>query len=239
MTTPTAGNGASGRLAGGFLVATAAVTAFMVWARLAADADHPTVAAVLSGISDSPGWYGLSGGARLLSGLTLIVAAWCLCNTWIIKQRLGTPMVPWLLGVSGGFTAVSGLAALLLGMSVPALLPFALDREVSVLLDGVLDVRWITGKIGFALAGLALIVASRYQWKVGGALRRVAPGSAIVGIAMQVIWLASATPVHPVVGGGFLLWLMAVGTMLLTGRTEQLFVKMLAHRAPSTTEGSP
>ena len=53
--------------------------------------------------------------------------------------------------------------------------------------------RWMAGKVGFTMAGLALIAESRYQWKVGGTLRLIAPISALLGAAMQLIWLDAAT----------------------------------------------
>ena len=84
--------------------------------------------------------------------------------------------------------------------------------------------RWITGKIGFAAAGLALIVAARYQWQVGGTLRKVAPVSAILGVAMQFIWVDSATILHPIIGTLFFIWLLVIGTMLSTGRVERHFI---------------
>ncbi len=197
----------------------------MALARVAADADGPTAAETLEGIALSPGWSGLAGAARLVSGLTLLGAAWCLGRTWIIKQRWGSPAVPWLLGWSGGFTVVSGLAGVALAMSAPALFPLLAEPQVTELLESVLTGRALAGKIGFALAGLALMVASRYQWKVGGALRRFSPGSAMLGVAMQFIWVDSATMVHPVVGAGFFLWLLGVGGMLFTGRTGKAVLR--------------
>ena len=89
-------------------------------------------------------------------------------------------------------------------------------------------VRWVTGKIGFSAAGLALLVAARYQWMVGGALRRIAPVSAILGIGMQLIWVEAATEFHRVTGTAFFLWLLAIGVMLVTGRVERHFTAMLA-----------
>ena len=86
------------------------------------------------------------------------------------------------------------------------------------------DLLWIAGKIGFTATGLAIIVAARYQWQVGGALRWIAPGSLVIGVAMQFIWVDAATILHPIVGTAFFLWLLAVGTMLAIGRVERHFV---------------
>lgn len=210
--------GSTARKAGAFLLLTALVTVVSALTRVFVDADQASLQESLDAIASHPGLYGVGGAARLISGVTLITAAWLLLNTWIIRSRLGSPLVPVLLIASGAFTAVSGLGALVLTAAAPDLSPFI---EASAL------VRWLTGKIGFAAAGLALITAARYQWRVGGALRLVAPVSAILGAAMQFIWIDSATPVHPVVGAAFFLWLLAVGGMLFTGRTERLFTRMV------------
>ena len=78
--------------------------------------------------------------------------------------------------------------------------------------------RWVTGKIGFSAAGIALVVAARFKWQVGG------PLSAVIGVAMQFIWVDVATIMHSIVGTAFFLWLLAVGMMLSTGRVERHFV---------------
>ena len=98
---------------------------------------------------------------------------------------------------------------------------------VDPITEATVYIRWLTGKIGFALAGLALIVASRYQWKVGRNLRLIAPVSAVLGIAMQFIWIDAATIMHPIIGSLFFVWLLVIGSMLLTGRVERHFVASL------------
>lgn len=203
---------------------TALATAVAVIGRVAADADQATLAESLVSISEARGLYGLGGAARLISGVTLLAAAWYLSRTWIIRERLGTPLVPILLAVSGAFTAVSGACAVLLAVSAPDVAAVSVDplMENSELL------RWLTGKIGFAAAGLALIVAARYQWKVGGALRYIAPASLVIGIVMQFIWFDAVTLLHRISGVAFLVWLIAVGGMLFTGRVERLFRRMTA-----------
>ncbi len=77
------------------------------------------------------------------------------------------------------------------------------------------------------MAGLALIAESRYQWKVGGTLRLIAPISALLGAAMQLIWLDAATVVHQVTGVLFVVWLILIGGMLFTGRVERHFLNAL------------
>ena len=212
------------RIAGALLLLTALATAVAVIGRVAADADQATLAESLVSISEARGLYGLGGAARLISGVTLLAAAWYLSRTWIIRERLGTPLVPILLAVSGAFTAVSGACAVLLAVSAPDVAAVS----VAPLMENSELLRWLTGKIGFAAAGLALIVAARYQWKVGGALRYIAPASLVIGIAMQFIWFDAVTLLHRISGVAFLVWLIAVGGMLFTGRVERLFRRMTA-----------
>ncbi len=218
------GRGSEARVAGALLLLTALATAVAVIGRVAADADQAALAESLASISDARGLYGLGGAARLISGITLLGAAWYLSRTWIIRERLGTPLVPILLAASGAFTAVSGACALLLAVSAPNVV----ETSVAPLMENSELLRWLTGKIGFAAAGLALIVAARCQWKVGGELRYIAPASLVIGIAMQFIWFDAVTFVHRVSGVAFLVWLVAVGGMLFTGRVERLFTRMTA-----------
>ena len=82
------------RAAGIFLMLTALTTVVAVAARVSADADQDTLVESLVAISESKGLYGAGGAARIVSGITLIAAAWLLLQTWIIRLRLGTPAVP-------------------------------------------------------------------------------------------------------------------------------------------------
>ena len=127
------------------------------------------------------------------------------------------------------FTAISGACAVALAVSVssPGDSGVLFAVVVDPITEATVNIRWLTGKIGFALAGLALIVASRYQWKVGGNLRLIAPVSAVLGIAMQFIWIDAATIMHPIIGSLFFVWLLVIGSMLLTGRVERHFVASL------------
>ena len=228
----------SARRAGILLFLTALATFVAVAGRVAADADQPTTVGSLAAISESRVLYGVGGAGRLIPGVMLIAGAWFLWKTWIIRERLGTPLVPGLFAASGLFTSVSGAFAIALALSAPesdALNP----AELGSTIETTAALRWITGKIGFAAAGLALVVAARYQWKVGGTLRRISPVSAIVGVAMQFTWVDSATMLHQVTGTVFFLWLIVIGVMLMTGRVERHFTTMLgsSRRVRSQSNG--
>ena len=195
----------------------------MVFTRVAADADQDTLLESLRAVDDNRALYGISGAARLLSGMALFVSAWFLLRTWIIRDRWASPLVPYLFALSGACTVLSGACAVAIA-AYPASAMGIADGDIAEAVEVLSGLRWVTGKIGFAAAGLAVIVAARYQWQVGGALRWIAPYSAVLGIAMQFIWMDSATIMHPIVGTAFFLWLVAVGTMLSTGRVERHFV---------------
>ena len=214
---------AAARYAGGLLLLAALSLAVSVIGRVSAAADHATLAETLAAIAERRGLYGLGGGGRVLAGAALIGGAWFLLRTWIIRQRLGTPLVPMLLAVAGTGLAVSGVGAIALAAAAPEIGGTAAET-----LDGI---HWIAGKIGFGAAGLALLTAARYQWKVGGQLRRIAPVSAVIGLAMQFIWIDAATIMHPIVGTGFFVWLVVVGAMLATGRVERHFTAMVTASA--------
>ena len=210
------------RGAGLLLLLTAAATVVMVFARVAADADQPDLLESIRAIAANKAMYSASGAARLVSGLTLIAAAWFLWRTWVVRERFGSPRVPILLAVSGAFTAVSGVCALALAASTAASEIAAVDAST----EAIANVRWVTGKLGFAAAGLALLAAAERQWKAGGAIRRIAPASLALGIAMQFIWVDAATIIHRISGIAFVLWLVAIALMLLTGRVERHFAAM-------------
>ena len=215
------------RMGGLALIAAALTTAVAVAGRVAADADQPTFAESLAAIASSWQLYAVGGAGRFLSGAALMAAAWALLQTWIIREKWASAVVPILLGASGAVTLVSG------GCAVALAVVFAPD--VGGASEAVNFARRFMGKLGFAVAGLALIAAARYQWTVGGALRIVAPFSALVGVAMQLIWVDAATGLHRISGIAFFIWLLVVGAMLATGRTERLFIRLLAAREGGAT----
>ena len=92
------------RTAGLLLLATAIATVIAVVGRVAAAADQDTFEHSMTYIAVNSGLYGLGGAARAVSGVTLVAGAWFLLRTWIIRERLGTPLVPALFVVSGLFT---------------------------------------------------------------------------------------------------------------------------------------
>ena len=207
------------RRAGLLLILTAVATLVAVVGRIAADADQETFAESLASIADSRVLYGAGGAGRFLSGAALALGGWLLMQTWIIRERLGTPLVPALFIVSGVLTGVSGLAAVALASGAPA----GGAESPGSILETIAFARWAAGAAGFAAAGLALLVGAAFQWRAGSALRLIAPASAVLGGVMQLIWIDAATGLHRISGVGFFVWLAIIGVMLSTGRVEQIF----------------
>ena len=212
------------RWAGILLALAALATVVAVLGRVSADADQPTLMESLTAISENVFAYGIGGLARLVSGAALVWGASLLLKTWIIRERYSTPLAPALFIISGIFTALSGLCAVVLAATASDMVAFGAPSPST---EVIASFRWMAGKVGFTMAGLALIVESRYQWKVGGTLRLIAPISALLGAAMQIIWLDAATAIHQVTGVLFVAWLILMGGMLFTGRVERHFLNAL------------
>ena len=206
------------RHAGRLLILTAVATVVAVVGRVAAGADQPTLAASLAALAASRGLYGTGGAARFVSGITLIAAAWYLFKTRSDRGRRGSPVVPSLFAASGVFTAYSGASAVVLAALVPEAMDTVGLETPARHLEVLAWLRQLTGAIGFAATGVALLVAGRHQWGGGGALRRIAPASALLGLAMQFVWLDTATVMHMITGILFVVWLAGGGGMLLKGR---------------------
>lgn len=220
------------RWGGAFLLLTAAITGGMVYARVASDTDQGTLIESLRAVAENRGLYTLFGATRVASGLTLLLAGWFLLRTWIIRDRWAAPWVPYLFVISGICTIASGVCALFIAAQADVA-----GTSAAGGLAAVDSVRWVVGKVGFTAAGLALIVAAWFQWQVGGTLKKVSPASAILGVAMQLIWLDAATLAHPVIGGLFFVWLLLIGAMLATGRVEKHFVRRYGDAAPDAAGG--
>ena len=165
LTTPA--KGATGLGVGLFFLITAIATLVAVVTRVSANADQPTLAESLVAISENKALYASGGGARFVSGVTLVVAAWFLSKTGTGENQPSVRIVSLIFALSGLFTAVSGGSAIALANAAPAP-PDTLPETTAY-------VRWLTGKIGFTLAGLALLPEARRQWNLGTPFKYLAP----------------------------------------------------------------
>ena len=208
------------RKTGLMLILTAVATVVAVTGRVSADADHETLADSLAAIAESRGLYGLGGAGRFVSGVTLIAAGWFLFGAASGNRRARSAVVPLLFAVSGAFTACSGALAVSLAAAPAEWMDVAgLERAAFSHQEATVRLRRFTGAAGFAMAGLALIVIAWRQPSAGGTLRRLAPASALLGLAIQFVWFDAATMMHAVTGTLFVVWLAVGGGTLLQGRT--------------------
>ena len=215
------------RTAGLLLLLTALATAVSVPARLLADADQPTLVEALRAIMLSKPAYATGGAARLVSGVALLAAGWFLWRALAGYQRPTVGLAGVLLAASGLVTAVSGACALALVAVLPVTAAAVTGATATAMLvqvpDGVVlvsELRWITGTVGFTLAGLGLAALGPAQWRIGGMLKIGAAASVIIGVAMLFIWVDAATAMHRISGIAFLIWLIVSGVWLLAGRLK-------------------
>lgn len=193
----------------------------------------------LHAIGSASAAYGTGGAARLAGGLTLMAASIPLWRAMRAHHSAAMMIAALMLAASGIASAVSGVSAVALAVMAPE------PQTVTVLTSGesgwarlaqpgdpgastatqlpdvtfveeaLFTVRWITGTLGFTLAGLALVALAPVQWRMGGILRVTAVVDAVLGLAMLFIWLDAATVLHRITGIAFLLWLIVVGLWLV------------------------
>ena len=209
------------RMAGALLLLSALASAVSVVGRVAADADRDALVDSVVAISSNRLLYGLGGAGRFVSGVALVAAACYLARTRGLPAPDGVPLVSGFFAGSGVLTAVSGAGAVILALAAPDVGRAVQPVTAGPLIETVMAVRWLTGKIGFALAGLAVAGVARYLWTAHGRSRKPAVLSAALGLAMQFIWIDSATALHPIIGVAFFAWLVVAGFALLTGRAER------------------
>ena len=79
-----------------------------------------------------------------------------LLKAWAVSGCPVTSVFSHLLTASGAITVLSGVCTIVLAAYAP---------ENTAFVENVSDARWVTGKIGFTIAGLALLLAAKYQWR--------------------------------------------------------------------------
>ena len=194
--------------AGTLLLLAAAANVVMVASRVLADADQPTLAESMAAIAESRVLYGTTGAARLLSGVLLAGAALFLWKSWAAPSRAGA-IAAALLAASGAVTAASGACALTLASAAEAS-----TGAVDPTIETIEYARSLTGKAGFAAAGVGLVALALRRAHPEDTHRLYPAAALIIGLAMQFIWLDAATIAHRIVGVAFFVWLLAAGAAL-------------------------
>ncbi len=213
----------------------------------AAETARLETAEKLAAIGSASIAYGTGGVARLVGGLTLLAAGFYLRRAMGSYHPSAMAIVAVMLMASGVASAVSGAAAFTLAVLAPvpqastvltagwvssneakdALLT-AGGLKVNRVEDALFSIRWLTGSLGFTLAGLALVALAPVQWRMGGLFRGIAVVDVVLGVAMLFIWVDAATALHRVTGVAFLIWMIAVGLWLAAGPARRI-----APRLPS------
>ena len=208
------------RTAGILLLLAALATAVSVATRLAGSDEPPAGSPLYLPIVLDIGLYAVAGAGRIVSGLALLAAALFLRRAVLTAgwRLRAVDLAAGALAVSGAVTAVSGGAMLAVAAAIPETAPavlLSLDDGIPGWLEPLNYARSISGKAGFALAGLGLIALAPAQWRMGGILKISAAADAVIGIAMLFIWVDAATVMHRVSGIAFLLWLIITGVWLV------------------------
>ena len=196
----------------------AAATLIAVAARVAADADQPTLSESLTAIAENRLAYSVAWLARIVSGIALAAAAFLLWKWPTAPEWRSLALVLRLFVLSGVCTLLSGVCSVLLTAMAPA--TGGSPVEPGAALETIELLRWVLGKTGFAAAGLALLAASRPLMKGGGVWRLASPVTALLGAAMLLIWFDAAELLHRISGPAFVIWLVVIGALLLTGRAR-------------------
>ncbi len=186
----------------------AIAAAAMVWTRLQADIDQPTFEETLAAIDQNTLWYTWHGMARTFFGALLIAAAGFIKPAMLLARG-------WQLRLSGVLLSLGGIAMIISGVLV---IFIAGVHWVDIYnLESFDHYREIAGRIGNTLIGLAIVLLSVVQWRLGGFMKPVGLLAPFVGIGMILVWVDAATIFHRVSGTGFLVWLLATALVLIAG----------------------
>ena len=193
----------------GFLLILAAIAAVaMVWTRLQADIDQPTFEETLAAIDQNTIWYSWHGTARAFFGVSLIIAAAFIKPAMFLARG-------WQLRLSSIVLNLGGLAMITSGVIVLFISTVYWTDAYDV--ESFDHYREIAGSIGNTLIGLAIILLTVVQWRLGGFLKSVALLAPFVGIGMILVWIDATTILHRISGTGFLIWLLATAIVLIAG----------------------
>ena len=195
-----------------FLWVAAVAAVAMVWTRLQADFDHPTIAESLRAIDANVMWFQLHGTARIWLGAALIMS-----QIFIGASLSDNRQLTFRLGRN--FMLFGGIAFIVSGVIV-TILPSAIafDEVLGIDAESYYEYRGIAGNIGSSLVGSALIAFAPAQWRSGHAMKYAAILGTVTGVGMLIVWWDAATFMHRVTGAGFLVWLLMMALLTVWDR---------------------
>ena len=179
----------------------------MAWTRLQADIDQPTFEEMLVAIHENLVWYHWHGSMRVVFGGLMIAAA-----------SLIRPAIPsaqgWQLKVSAALLILGGIAMVVSGVLVLFVgSVYSTDIYDVKQFDGY---RSLAGNIGNTAIGLAIILMTPIQWRLGGMMKLLGTLSPLAGLSMVIVWW-DASSVHQISGVLFLLWMLGTSISLIFG----------------------
>ena len=180
----------------------------MVWTRLQADIDHPTFEETLAAIDQNTLWYTWHGMARTFFSALLIAVAGFIKPAMLLARG-------WQLRLSSVLLSLGGIAMIISGVLV--IFIASVHWVDTYDLESFDHYREITGSVGNTLIGLAIVLLSVVQWRLGGFMKPVALLAPFAGIGMILVWVDAATIFHRISGTGFLVWLLATALVLIAG----------------------
>ena len=186
----------------------AIAAAAMVWTRLQADIDQPTFEETLAAIDQNTLWYTWHGMARAFFGALLIAAAGFIKPAMLLARG-------WQLRLSGVLLSLGGIAMIISGVLV--IFIASVHWVDTYNLESFDHYREIAGSISNTFIGLAIVLLSVVQWRLGGFMKPIALLAPFVGIGMILVWVDAATIFHRISGTGFLIWLLATALVLIAG----------------------
>ena len=205
------------RMTGILTVVTAAAIIIAVFARVAAGGDGDTLRESLQAIAANRAPYSVYGALTLLSGATMIGAAWFIASASAFRPLTARPIVPIIFGIAGAIYILSGVSAIFLASIAPNMAQGGMISQI----------REISATLAFIVSGWGLMASGFHQWKAGSPLKFIAPFSAAIGALMQIMLIRLLTSegiafYDQIIGLAFVLWLFIVGVILATVPTDRL-----------------
>ena len=197
-----------GATAGLFLLLATIASGAMVWTRLQANIDQPTFEETLIVIDENLVWYHWHGAIRILFGSLLIAAGSIIRLAMVSSQGWQLRISVVLLNLGGIAMVVSGALIIFVGLVYWTNI-YNVEQFDSY--------RALAGSISNTTIGLAIILMTPIQWRLGGMMKLLGGLAPFTGLGMIIVWW-DALSVHQISGVLFLLWMLGTSIGLILGR---------------------
>ncbi len=206
------------------LILAALAAVVMVWTRLQADFDQPTIEQSFRAIDDNSVWVTFHGAARIWLGAFLISSQSMIGLMLVSNHRRAFNLGRVLLSLGGIAFIMSGVITVMMPGAVAFGEVFGIDGE------SYHSYRQIAGNIGSSFIGLALIAMVPIQWRTGGVTKTTAILGIIAGVGMLLVWWDAASLMHRITGAVFLIWLVTTAAAMMWTRPQYTHENQKSHR---------